>query len=169
MNRRRVYQVIALVAAIAAYTTIIVGGTVRADQAGMACPEWPLCQGSLIPNLSNPLIAIEYAHRAIAFTTSLLILVTLILTYLWYRRDVRLVVLSTASMVLLVSQVFFGMLTITSDLNDAVVTTHLALGTATFATALSLAVVSLMAPPKAAAEAPPGEGAPSSPVSPSSR
>lgn len=158
MNRRRVFQIVALAGAIAAYLAIIVGGDVRSSGAGMACgASWPLCSGGLIPNLSNPQVAIEFAHRVIAFVTSLVILFTLILALLWYRQDRRILTLSVASMVLLVAQVLLGMATVQSTLSPDVVTAHLALGTATFATALVLAVVSLMPP----AAKPAAEGAPS--------
>jgi heme A synthase len=157
MNRRRIFQVVAIAGALAAYLTIIVGGDVRSSEAGLACgASWPLCSGGIIPDLSNPNVAIEFAHRVIAFVTSLIILLTLILALLWYRHDRRILPLSIASMLLLVSQVILGMVTVQSDLNGTVVTAHLALGTATFATALVLAVVSLMPP----ASKPAAEGAP---------
>lgn len=158
MNRRRIFQVVAIAGALAAYLTIIVGGDVRSSDAGLACgASWPLCGGSLIPDLSNSNVAIEFAHRVIAFVTSLVILITLILALLWYRKDRRILPLSVASMVLLLSQVILGMVTVQSDLNGAVVTAHLALGTATFAAALVLAVVSMVpSSTKPAVEGAPG-------------
>lgn len=148
MDRRRVFQVLAIVAAVAAYLTVIVGGDVRSDVAGMACGEsWPFCAGGIIPDLSNPKVAIEFAHRVIAFATSLLILAALILAFVWFRNEKRVLYLALASMVLLVAQVILGMVTVQSQLDPNVVTAHLALGTATFAATLVLAVVSLMTLP----------------------
>jgi len=146
MNRRRVFQVTALAAALAAYLTIVVGGDLTATESGLACgASWPFCPGGVIPpNLNNPAVAREFTHRVVAFTTSLLILATLVLALLWYRRESRILFLSVASMVLLVAQVLLGMATVQSGLSPDVVTAHLALGTATFASALVLAVVSLM-------------------------
>ncbi len=147
MDRRRVFQAVALVGAVAAYGTIVFGGIVRSEGAGLACPDWPLCHGSLVPDLSDPLIALEYTHRLVAATTSLFLVLTMVLAWLWFRADLRVVLLSTMSVALLVSQVALGALTITSSLDKLIVTAHLAIGTATFATALALAIVALVAPP----------------------
>lgn len=147
MNRRRVFQVVVLLAAVLAYLTIVIGGDLTASGAGFACGEsWPFCPGGIIPDLSNPQVAIEFTHRVVAFTTSLLILIELILAFLWYRKEGMLLWLSATTFLLLLAQVILGMVTVQSDLNAGVVTAHLAIGTATFASALVLAVVSLMGP-----------------------
>lgn len=151
MNRRRVFQVVVILAALMAYLTIIVGGDLTATESGFACgSSWPFCPGGVIPpNLNNPSVAREFTHRVVAFATSLLILATLILALLWYRREPRILYLSVASMALLVIQVVLGMATVQSGLSSIVVTAHLALGTATFAVVLVLAVLSVMRPPTA--------------------
>jgi len=110
--------------------------------AGLACPDWPLCHGSIVPELGDPSIAVEYAHRLAALLTSFFLLLTLAVVLRWFRGDARLVPLSVVSFATLVAQVGFGALTITSSLNWVVVTIHLALGTATFALALVVALVS---------------------------
>ena len=148
-RRLRIFQAVAVGAAIAAYLTVVVGGDVRSSGAGMACGDaWPFCSSGIIPDFSLPGVAVEFAHRVAAFLTSILILVTLILAYLWYRRDPKTIVLASASMGLLVSQVRLGMATVAQNLDPTLVTAHLAVGTATFATALSLAVVTLVAAPE---------------------
>lgn len=146
LERRRIFQLLAVAGTISAYATIVVGGTVRGMGAGLACPDWPLCNGSVVPNLADPLIAVEYAHRLVAALTTLSLLLTTGLALLWYRAEPRLVTLSVMSFALLITQVAFGALTITSSLDWVVVTVHLALGTATFASALIVALVSLWPP-----------------------
>jgi len=64
-----------------------------------------------------------------------------------FRSEMRIVTLSIMSFAVLVTQVGVGALTITSGNDWVVVTIHLALGTATLASALIVALVSLW-PPK---------------------
>lgn len=148
MDRRRVFQIVVIASMLAAYLTIVVGGDLTASSAGFACGEsWPFCPGGVIPDLSQPGVAIEFTHRVVAFVTSLLILATLILAFLWFRPDRRVFSLSVTTFLLLFAQVLLGMVTVQSDLNPLVVTAHLAIGTATFAAALVLAVVLFLTPP----------------------
>ena len=53
IDRRRLLQVVAILGALFAYATIVVGGTVRGMGAGLACPDWPLCNGSVVPDLTD--------------------------------------------------------------------------------------------------------------------
>jgi len=143
--------VVTILGTLSAYATIVLGGTVRGMGAGLACPDWPLCNGHVVPDLVDPLVAVEYAHRLVAALTTLFLLLTLVVTLLWFRADPRLLTLSFASVALLVTQVGFGALTITSSLDWVIVTIHLALGTATFASALLVAFFALRLPSAEAA------------------
>src|SRR5438552_15691715 len=59
IDRRRLLQAIAILGALCAYTTIVRRGTVPGRGAGHACPDWPLCNGHLGPDLGAPLVAAE--------------------------------------------------------------------------------------------------------------
>ena len=143
IDRRRLLQVVAILGAACAYATIVVGGTVRGMGAGLACPDWPLCNGSVVPDLADTGILVEYIHRLVAALTGLFMLSTLVAALLWFRGEMRIVTLSVTSLAILVTQVAVGALTITSENDWVVVTIHLALGTATLASALIVALVSL--------------------------
>ncbi|TLZ44785.1 MAG: hypothetical protein E6K19_03595 [Methanobacteriota archaeon] len=133
-----------MLGAISAYATIVLGGTVRGTEAGGACPDWPLCHGSLVPNLADPLVAIEYAHRLAAAVTSVCLLLTFVAAVLWFRAQRGLVIPSFAALAILGTQVFIGALTVSSGLDWVIVTVHLALGTATFAASLAVALLSFV-------------------------
>ena len=153
IDQRRLLQVVAILGAVFAYATIVVGGTVRGMGAGLACPDWPLCNGSVVPDLADTSVFVEFVHRFVAALTGLFMLSTLVAALMWFRPEMRIVTLSVMSFAILVTQVAVGALTITSDNNWVVVTIHLALGTATLASALIVALVSLWpaAPAKGAA------------------
>ncbi len=54
---------------------MFIGGYVSASGVGLTCPKWPLCPKGLIPMKE---FIIEYFHRTVAITTSLLIFLTTI-------------------------------------------------------------------------------------------
>src|SRR3989454_4633453 len=105
IDRRRFLRTMAILGVVFAYATIVLGGTVRGMGAGLACPDWPLCNGSAIPDLRDPAVAVEYAHRVAAALTSLSILLTMIVAILWFRGQLQLVTLSFITFVILVTQV----------------------------------------------------------------
>jgi len=143
VDQRRLLQVVAILGAVCAYATIVVGGTVRGMGAGLACPDWPLCNGSAVPDLADTGILVEYIHRLVAALTGIFMLSTVVAAVVWFRSELRVVTLSITSLAILVTQVAVGAITITSENDWRVVTIHLALGTATLASALIVALVSL--------------------------
>jgi cytochrome c oxidase assembly protein subunit 15 len=52
-------------AAVLVFVQCILGGLVRHMDAGLACPDAPLCLGALVPPLDNGLITIHFLHRVI--------------------------------------------------------------------------------------------------------
>ncbi len=64
-----------------ALTTMITGVLVRYTGSGHVCgPEWPTCNGLLIPDLTNWQVALHFAHRNIAYLTWLGFLVYFLTT-----------------------------------------------------------------------------------------
>jgi heme A synthase len=54
---------LALLAVALVAVQILLGAVVRHTGAGLACPDFPLCGGRLWPELSDPSIAVHFAHR----------------------------------------------------------------------------------------------------------
>ena len=148
-------RILAFVASAATYLLIVLGGVVRITGSGMGCgDDWPLCNGRLIPSLSDTATFIEWSHRLVALGVSVLVvgLATLTLS----RRATPGVAgrdgpLKPALWAggLLVIQVLLGAVTVWLELPPTVVILHLATAMAMVA---ALIVAGLRANSTAAAQ-----------------
>ena len=117
---------LAALSALATYALIVLGGTVRATNSGLACPDWPRCHGQFIPPLETNIL-IEWSHRLAAASVGLLIVATAIAAWLWYRENRFVVAGAAAAVTLLIVQVLIGAVTVNLELPDTVVALHLSI------------------------------------------
>ena len=140
------FRGLTLATAIATFALVILGGVVRVTGSGLGCPDWPLCHGGLLPPLETKAI-IEYSHRIVAsLLVGPLILVTVGMAWVSYRRVPWVVVPATVALILLVTQALLGGSTVLNELPGAVVSAHLAVGEALLACLILLAVVAFRGP-----------------------
>ena len=112
----------------ATFALVVLGALVRARNAGLACPDWPLCYGALVPAFDIQVL-FEWSHRALAGGISLGLLA---LTGVLARRPalrVRVRRPLAIAWVLLAVQVVLGGLTVLLRLAPWTVTAHLLVGT----------------------------------------
>jgi len=120
------------------FALIVLGALVRAHGAGLACPDWPLCFGELVPTFDLR-VGFEWSHRVLAGGVALLFaaLAALTLRRPELRADVGPAV--AAAGVLLGVQILLGALTVWQLLASWTVTSHLVIGNAFALTALWIA------------------------------
>src|SRR5215831_14638450 len=66
----RVVHRFAVALAVATYLLIMIGGLVHGTGSSLACPDWPLCYGSLLPKMEGG-VAVEHSHRLAAGTVAI--------------------------------------------------------------------------------------------------
>ncbi len=125
---RRLAQLAAhlLVAVIA---LVAIGGATRVMEAGLACPDWPLCFGSFFPERHmNLKVFLEWFHRFDAFIIGIFALVQFGLAFLWRSQLPRWLPWANGLIVILIAlQGALGALTVLQLLPSLVVTAHLVL------------------------------------------
>ena len=73
---------------LSAYTLMVMGNLVTSTNSGLACPDWPLCYGTVTPSMEVE-IWIEWTHRLLGSLTGLLILASTIMVWKNYRGAPR--------------------------------------------------------------------------------
>ena len=130
---------LALAAAIVAYGVAVLGSWVRINGAGMTCPDWPLCQGALIPSLANGTLW-EWSHRLLVLIE--MPLVAAVVLAAWpLRRRVALIA-PTMGVIdgLFIVQVLLGAATVHLSNSPMSVVLHWGTAMAFLASLLTMAI-----------------------------
>jgi len=115
------HLVVALVALVA------IGGATRVMEAGLACPDWPLCYGRLLPgHQMNLQVFLEWFHRLDAFVVGVALLVLTSTSWIGRRQlPGWLPWAAGTALVMVAVQGGLGALTVTQLLAAPLVTAHL--------------------------------------------
>src|ERR1041385_605918 len=112
---------LALATALATFVLLIVGSLVHGTGSSLACPDWPLCYGTLFPKMENG-VEFEHTHRLVAAAVGFM---TVALAGMMRKRPgVRL--LGIGAVLLVVFQGVLGGITVMYKLPRAISIAHLA-------------------------------------------
>jgi heme a synthase len=144
------FKKLSLIAVVTALCVVVLGAYVRLSDAGLGCPDWPGCYGTLTVPQSESAIASaqmvypdkpvesgkawkEMIHRYLAGTLGLMVLA--LFTLAWKTKDNIQVSpwLTTGLLGLIVFQAMLGMWTVTMLLKPVIVSAHLLGGMSTLA------------------------------------
>ncbi len=131
--RRLVWKIV-----LATLILMAIGSATRVMNAGLACPDWPLCYGELVPTSKmNLQVFLEWFHRLDAALIGLSALALAGLSW-WHRRSLPswLPWASTFALGLIFFQGILGGLTVTELLRFDIVTAHLGTALLFFTTLL---------------------------------
>ena len=149
-NHYRYFKGLVLAATILALSVVALGAYVRLTDAGLGCPDWPGCYGTLsVPQSEAAIIEAqtafpqsavvvgkawrEMAHRYLAGTLGLLVLAIFVLGWK-ARTEIKSSPYTPSFLLLLIAfQAMLGMWTVTMLLKPAIVSAHLLGGMSTLA------------------------------------
>ncbi|MBN8560678.1 heme A synthase [Leptolyngbya boryana CZ1] len=127
--------------AISTLFLMALGSATRVMNAGLSCPDWPLCYGEFVPRAQMNLeVFLEWFHRLIA-TSIGFGAIALVAVAWWFRQDLpKWTPWATVfALFLVVFQGVLGGLTVTELLRFDIVTAHLGTGLLFFSTLLAIA------------------------------
>ena len=141
----RTFQGVSVVTALSIYVLIVLGGLVASTDSGLACPDWPLCNGQVLPSLTINVL-IEFTHRVWTIEATIAVIATMLMAWKFYKRMSRITLFATLTFILLLAQITLGMLTVQTRTLPVVVTAHLGMATLVFASALITSIFSFTNP-----------------------
>lgn len=152
----KLFRTLVLFGAILALCVVVLGAYVRLTDAGLGCPDWPGCYGTLtVPQSEAAILKAqtvyphstievgkawrEMAHRYLAGTLGMIVLAIFALAWRIKREVNASPWVSTSLLAIITFQAMLGMWTVTMLLKPAIVSAHLLGGMTTLAMLVWLA------------------------------
>ena len=130
----------AVATALATFCLLVAGGLVSTTESGLACPDWPLCNGQYIPEMKDGK-QFEHTHRLVASFVGVMTFGLAAVIFKHRRQDRMLKKMAALAVPLVIAQALLGALTVKMKLPWWVSSTHLAIAMAFFSLVVSLAFI----------------------------
>jgi heme A synthase len=111
-----------LITILLSFLLINLGGYVHNTGSSLACPDWPLCQGQVMPEMVDGVL-IEHSHRLLASLVGFLTLLIALLN----RKNSKTASISYVALAMVITQGILGGITVIYQLPPLVSTAHLGL------------------------------------------
>ena len=123
---------LALVSSVLTVGLIAYGSWVRVSGSGLGCPDWPLCEGVLVPEIQGA-TAIEFGHRVYAGFTMLLVAASAAFALRARVQDRLTSHLLVGALAAILVQAVLGGITVLTELHSMVRLAHLTFSLLTLA------------------------------------
>lgn len=117
------YTVLAVSTVALTLVLIAMGAVVRSTGSGLGCPDWPLCNGGVLP-FNDRAATIEWTHRLMAMAAGIAI-ASLAVWTAWRGHSARSLASGLGLVMLLAGQAYLGREAVLRELPAEVVTLHL--------------------------------------------
>ena len=147
------FRAFSFAAVLAAFALAVLGSWVRINGAGMTCPDWPLCNGHLIPTFEGGVI-LEWSHRLVAFIEGFLVIGAIVTGWQARKRIAYIRPALAFIGVVFALQVFLGAATVALSNNPPSVAWHWAIAMLFLGALTTLAILAIAQPPVTTARKP---------------
>ena len=115
INKLKISSYVSLLGVLMVLFQITLGGIVRITESGLGCPDWPLCDGQIVPELDFH-TAIEWGHRVSGASIGILIIIINIISVKFFGRKSLQSILAFSLLLLVVLEGILGGITVLTKL-----------------------------------------------------